>query len=67
MALSDADSCFILVDCDLRWGRDGLLPFARTGCRAAEDTITVRDALSEFFSDPSGSVRWRNDLVFRNV
>ena len=34
-------------------GRHGLLPLARTGCRAAEDAMEVRDALSEFFSDPS--------------
>ncbi|GFO28572.1 hypothetical protein PoB_005507700 [Plakobranchus ocellatus] len=48
-------------------GRDGLLPLALTGCRAAEDAMKVRDALSEFFSDPSGSVYWQNDLVYRNV
>ncbi|GFN93293.1 hypothetical protein PoB_001979900 [Plakobranchus ocellatus] len=34
-------------------GRDGLFPLAQTGCRAAEDAMKVRDALSEFFTYPS--------------
>lgn len=37
------------------------------GTRFAEDAVGLRDAITEFFCDPQGSVEWQHEYVFRNV
>ena len=37
------------------------------GTRFANDAIGLRDAITEFFCDPQGSVEWQRRHVFRNV
>lgn len=37
------------------------------GTRFANDAIGLRDAITEFFCDPHGSVEWQYQHVFRNV
>lgn len=37
------------------------------GTRFADDAVGLRDAITEFFCDPQGSVEWQHQHVFRNV
>lgn len=37
------------------------------GRRFDNDAVAIRDAISDFFCEPHGSVEWQNEHVFRNV
>ena len=37
------------------------------GTRFADDAVGLRDAITEFFCGPQGSVEWQHQHVFRNV